>query len=402
MVILICSTQQSLMAFAEKTGAAPEHAQQLTPAQHELTQNLVRIQQDRQLSVEVRAQQTLSAVKSFVVQNPSEFTPQMAKGMAESLEAQVKYLEASRAKYSRDAVAGPFIQGSTVRQLGAGDASVISTNAAKVSDNFQKMLRFSTEAATYAGALANKSDEELGSKKAKYVESLYTNLSNMVDLGLENSAAYTEMAQAAGRSNARAEQEFRTGAAVTAGLALTVIGMGAGGVLTHAVGHAMTHALGHGTAATVLTATTATATSAAAGAATGIAADAAMIGIKEGRLITLGEMGSVAWKGAALGALAHIPITKLAELAHSKRAIATGAAATSGVALSIGSRMATAAEESALAVNRLATTVERGAQMSGTAAKLGKTGSHGLEEVDESHAKATAHAKKAVEDKFGE
>ncbi len=374
----------------------------------QLTADLMHIQQDHRLSGEAKAQQSLDAVKGFVVKNPAELTQQMAKTLAATLESQVSYLESNRAKYSRDAIASPAIASSTVRQLGEADANVISANAVKVSDNFQSVLEATRSAASFAGALATQSDEQLGGKKVAYVEKLYTNLSTIVDLSLENRAAYNEMALAAGRSNQRAEQEFRTGAAVTAGIALTVIGMGAGGVLTHAIGHAMAHA----GASSLATAGATVGTSAAAGAVTGIAADAAMIGIKEKRLITLGEMGSIAWKGAALGALAHLPITQIAELAHGAKnasmAVEAGAVGAAGAAVTLGGRAAIAAEESAVAVREITTAaraVESGAGMVGRGAKLAKTAAHGVgveEEMEEAHKKASEVAKKAVDDKFGD
>ncbi len=390
------------MAFKEMEQPA---AIETTKQTQQLTADMLRIQQDRRLSGESKAQQSLDAVKGFVVRNPAELTQQMAKGLAATLESQVAYLEANRAKYSRDAIASPVIAGSTARQLGA-DAEVISANSVKVSDNFQKVLEATRTAATYAGTLANRSDEQLGGKKGEYIEKLYTNLTAIVDLSLENRASYNEMALAAGRSNQRAEQEFKTGAAVTAGIALTVVGMGAGGVLAHAVGHAVAHA----GAGTLATAGATVGTSAAAGAVAGIAADAAMIGIKEERLITLGEMGSVAWKGAALGALAHIPITQLAELAHAGRTAkvaveATGVSAV-GAAVTLGGRVAMA-EEGAVAVKEitvLARNVESGAVAMGKGTKLAKTAVHGMteEEMEESHEKAREVAKKGVEDKFGD
>jgi hypothetical protein len=375
--------------MALKEMEQPLDVQKLSPAQRELTVSLARIQQDQRLGSEAKTQQSLNAVGGFFARNPAEFTPQMAKSLAASLEAQAAYLEANRAKYSRSAIGSPAIGASTARQLGE-DARVLSDNAVKISDNFQAMLQATQQAATYAGALSRQSDEQLGSKKGEYIEKLYANMSAIVDLGLENRESYNEMALAAGRSNQRAEQECRTGAAVTAGIVLTVVGMGAGGMLAHSLGVAAKASYG-----ALAGAGTTVGISATAGAATAIAADAAMVGINEGRLISLGEAGSAAWKGAALGALAHLPVTQIAKLAHAGRGTriaveATAATGTAGVALGIG-RAAVAAEEGVATVESItsvARAVEKTAEVTGKAVKLAKTAAHGMEEH---HAEETKH-----------
>ncbi len=377
------------MAFKEMEQPHTLDVQKLSPAQRELTVNLVRIQQDQRLGNEARTQQSLNAVGGFFARNPAEFTPQMAKSLAASLEGQVTYLESTRAKHSRDAIASPVIAGSTARQLGE-DAAILSDNAVRISDNFEKMLRATQQAATYAGTLSRQSDAQLGGKKGEYAEKLYANLSTIVDLGLENRESYNEMAIAAGRSNQRAEQEFRTGAAVTAGIVLTVVGMGAGGMLAHALAHAVGEATVAGVGVTV-------GTSAATGAVVGIGADAAMVGISEGRLISLGEAGSAAWKGAALGAFAHLPVGHIAKLAKGARAAsaaveATAATGTVGAVVGMGGRVAMAAEEGATTLESITSAArsmektaevvgkaEKTAEVIGKSAKVAKTAAHGIE-----------------------
>ncbi len=360
--------------------------QKLSPAQRELTSNLARIQQDQHLGNEAKAQQSLDAAKAFVTKNPAEFTQQMAKNFSASLEAQVSYLESTRDKHSRAGVLSSVFGSAYMSQLGK-DSQVMSDNAVKISDNYEKALGLLRDAATHAGVLARQSDEQLGGKKSAYVERVYTDLSSVVSLNLENKVAYTEMAGAIGRSDQRAWQECKNGAAVTAGIVITVVGMGAGGMLAEAlaakVGATATLAsvgtgVGVSTAAGSLTAIGAeaavaggaTATlasvgtgvgvSTAAGSLTAIGAEAAVVGISEGRLINLGEAGKAALIGAALGSISHIPLKELTELKHAARAakaVATTEATAAGAAMTMASTTALAAEESVMAVRNVTSAV---------------------------------------------
>lgn len=324
-------------------------AQKITPEQEQLQRSLQQVWAKKDLSQDIKVQQSLSLINSFIVKNPAQVTPELAKAFSEELNKIKAAVNKVWKEYDNFLVRNynPYYwKTEDVVRVDEARAELkerigrMSTALERAASRLNRFATFDPDAPSafkFPGIkIATKEDDLQAAIEGIDV---YLQEVNHLQKPIEEMAAVLE------KTNISRENTKTFGKVLT-GTAIIVTGMWLGAVL------------GLGTAGT-----------AAVGGASGGVATTAESVLGEGQLPTVGELTKGVAFGAVLGGLSHLHIGGHA-LAHTREAAAAAGTARAVFVLA-------EAEGIGMATVRTITTVVREAQpvirVGAQTTKVGKT-----------------------------
>ncbi len=324
-------------------------AQKITPEQEQLQRSLQQVWAKKDLSQDIKVQQSLSLINSFIVKNPAQVTPELAKAFSEELNKIKAAVNKVWKEYDNFLVRNynPYywktedvVKVDEARAELKERISRMSTALERASSRLHRFATFDPDAPStfkFPGVRIATKEDDL--QAAIEGISVYLQECNKLQKPIEEMAAVLEKVDIS-------RENTKTFGKILTGTAIIITGMWLGAVL------------GLGTAGT-----------AAVGGTAGGVAEVTENVLGEGRLPTAGEFTKGVAFGALLGGLSHLRIGGHA-LAHTTEATAAAGTARAVFVLA-------EAEGIGMATVRTITTVAREAQpiirVGAQTTKAGKT-----------------------------